>query len=98
MTEIALYDTLRKIPEVSDQEAKEAVADIANSREVATKADIAELKAETKADIAELKAETKADITELKADNRAMKRMLGSLLVINVAIIVSVVSLLVRFA
>ena len=87
MTEIALYDTLRKIPEVSDQEAKEAVADIANSREVATKADIAELK-----------AETKADITELKADNRAMKRMLGSLLVINVAIIVSVVSLLVRFA
>ena len=87
MTEIALYDTLRKIPEVSDQEAKEAVADIANSREVATKADIAELK-----------AETKADITELKADNRAMKWMLGSLLVINVAIIVSVVSLLVRFA
>ncbi len=105
MTEIALYDTLRKIPEVSDAEAKEAVADLANSREVATKADIAELKAETKADIAELKAETKADIaevkadiTELKADNRAMKWMLGSLLVINVAIIVSVVSLLVRFA
>ena len=98
MTEIALYDTLRKIPEVSDAEAKEAVADIANSREVATKADIAELKAETKADIAELKAETKADITELKADNRAMKWMLGSLLVINVAIIMSVVSLLVRFA
>ena len=87
MTEIALYDTLRKIPEVSNAEAKEAVADIANSREVATKADIAELK-----------AETKADITELKADNRAMKWMLGSLLVINVAIIVSVVSLLVRFA
>ena len=98
MSEIALYNTLRKIPEVSDAEAKEAVAGIANSRDVATKADIAELKAETKADIAELKAETKADITELKADNRAMKWMLGSLLVINVAIIVSVVSLLVRFA
>ena len=40
MSEIALYDTLRKIPEVSDEEAKQAVADIANSREVATKADI----------------------------------------------------------
>ena len=51
MSEIALYDTLRKIPEVSDAEAKEAVADIASSKEVATKADIAELKAETKTEI-----------------------------------------------
>ena len=40
MTEIALYDTLRKIPEVSDAEAKEAVNDIASAREVATKVDI----------------------------------------------------------
>ncbi len=40
MTEIALYNTLRKIPEVSDDEAKEAVADIANSKEVVTKADL----------------------------------------------------------
>ena len=71
MSEIALYNTLRKIPEVSEVEAKEAVADIANSKEVATKADIAELKAETKADIAELKAETKADIAELQAETKA---------------------------
>ena len=56
MAEIALYNTLRKIPEVSDAEAKEAVADIASSKEVATKADIAELKAETKTAIAELEA------------------------------------------
>ena len=40
MTEIALYNTLRKIPEVSDDEAREAVADIANSKEVVTKADL----------------------------------------------------------
>ena len=52
MTEIALYNTLRKIPEVSDAEAKEAVADVASSREVVTKADIMELKAETKTEIA----------------------------------------------
>ena len=32
------------------------------------KADIAELKTETKADIAELKTETKADIAEVKAE------------------------------
>ena len=115
MTDIALYNTLRKIPEVSDDEAKEAVADIASSRGVATKADIIELKAETKvdikdmatkadiaevkADIAEVKAdiaEVKADIVELKADGRAMKWMLGLLLAINVAFIVSAVGLMVR--
>ncbi len=112
MSEIALYNTLRKIPEVSDAEAKEAVADVASLKDVATKMDIKELKAETKADIAELKVETKADIkdmatktdiaevkadiVELKADIRAMKWMLGSLLAVNVAIIVSVVTLLVR--
>ncbi len=46
MSEIALYDTLRKINGVSDAEAKEAVADIASSKDVATKMDISELKAE----------------------------------------------------
>ncbi len=30
MTEIALYDALRKIPELSEAEAKEAVADVAS--------------------------------------------------------------------
>ena len=43
MSEIALHNTLRKIPEVSEAEAKEAVADIASSKEVATKADLANL-------------------------------------------------------
>lgn len=36
--------------------------------ELATKADITELRADTKADIAELRADTKADITELRFD------------------------------
>ena len=40
MSEIALYNALRKIPTVTDEAAKEAVADIANSKEVATKADL----------------------------------------------------------
>ena len=38
-----MYNTLRKIDGVSDAEAKEAVADVARSREVATKADLATL-------------------------------------------------------
>ena len=40
MSGIALYNALRKIPEISDSEAKEAVADITGSKEVATKADL----------------------------------------------------------
>ena len=47
-------------------------ADIAELK-TATKADIAELKAATKANIAELKAATKADIAELKADVEALR-------------------------
>ena len=43
MTYIALYNALRKIPELSDAEAKEAVANIAASKEAVTKVDLAEL-------------------------------------------------------
>ena len=43
MSDIALYNTLRKIPDVSDNEAKEAVADVASTKDVATKSDLAEL-------------------------------------------------------
>ena len=43
MSGVALYNALRKIPELSDAEAKEAIADVASSREVATKGDLAEL-------------------------------------------------------
>ena len=46
MSEIALYNLLKRIPDVSDDEAKEAVADVASAKDVATKSDIAELKEE----------------------------------------------------
>ena len=49
MSNIALYNILRKIPGVSDDEAKEAVSDIASSKETATKADIKDMA--TKADV-----------------------------------------------
>ena len=82
MSGIALYNTLRKIDGVSDAEAKEAVADIANSKDVLTKADLRE-------GLAELKT----DIRALTAD---VKWMLGLLLAVNAALIVSTVSLLIR--
>ena len=40
MTYIALYNILRKVDGVTNAEAKEAVANIADSKEVATKADL----------------------------------------------------------
>ena len=40
MSDIALYNTLRKIPEVSEAEAKEAIADIASLKDVTTKSDL----------------------------------------------------------
>ena len=43
MTDIALYNILRKVDGVTDAEAKEAVTNIADSKEVATKADLANL-------------------------------------------------------
>ena len=49
MSNIALYNTLRKIPGVSADEAKEAVSDIASSKETAAKADIKDMA--TKADV-----------------------------------------------
>ena len=56
MSEIALYNLLKRIPETTDDEVKEAVADVASTKEVATKADIAEIKVE----IAKLDAKTEA--------------------------------------
>ena len=88
MSKIALYNALTKLG-LDHDEAKEAVADVANNKDFVTKADIAELKV----DVTELKA----DIAELKADGKAMKWMLGLLLAINVASIILAVELLVRF-
>ena len=48
MSEIALYNAFTKLG-LKHDEAKEAVADVASSKDVATKMDIAELKADNKA-------------------------------------------------
>ena len=56
MSGIALYNTLRKIPEVSEAEAKEAVVDITSSKEVATKADLATLETRLIEEMAKLEA------------------------------------------
>ena len=99
MSEIALYNALTKLG-LDHDEAKEAVADVASSKEVATKTDIIELKAETKADIKDMATkvdivEVKTEITEAKAEIAGLKteiakletRMTWKLVAIGVAII-----------
>ena len=53
MSEIALYNAFTKLGLTHD-EAKEAVADVASTKDVATKADMSEVKGELKTDIANL--------------------------------------------
>ena len=43
MTDIALYNILRKVDGVTDAEAKEAVTNLADSKDVTTKANLANL-------------------------------------------------------
>ena len=101
MSEIALYNALTKLG-LNHDEAKEAVADVASSKDVATKTDIIELKAETKADIKDMAtkadiAEVKTEITELKSDIREIRtelKYLRWLIVIVVSIAVGVIKYL----
>ncbi len=73
MTDIALYEALKKIPALSDSEAKEAVADIANTKDVATKMDIVRVE---------------SAIAELKTELKYMRPVLGLIFVMNVAILI----------
>ncbi len=105
MSEIALYNALTKLG-LNHDEAKEAVADVVSSKDIATKTDIIELKAETKADIkdmatkadiAELKVEVKTEIAEVKADIREIRtelKYLRWLIVIVVSLAVGMIKYL----
>ena len=59
MSEIALYDLLRRIPEVSNDEAKNAVVDIASAKDVATKSDIKDMATKSDLDMGLAKLETR---------------------------------------
>ena len=87
MSEIALYNALTKLG-LNHDEAKEAVADVASSREVATKTDIVELKAETKADIKDMA--TKVDLANL--ETRLTNRMYTV-----AGVIIAAVGLMIKF-
>ena len=48
MSDIALYNLLRRIPDATDEEVERAVSDVASAKEATTKSDIAEVKTELK--------------------------------------------------
>ena len=74
MPGIALYNTLKKIDGVSDNEAKEAVENIASSQEVATKSDL-------KTEIAKLETRLIEKIAQQEA------RMTWKMIALGVAIV-----------
>ena len=92
MTEIALYNILRRIPDTTDNEAKEAVSDIANSKEVATKSDIKDMA--TKSDLAEL--ETKV-IEKISDQETRLTKLIYSVAAINIGVVISAVGLMIKF-
>ena len=55
MSDIALCDLLKRIPNATDEEVEKAIADVAKSKEMVTKADLAELKSELLEKIADAK-------------------------------------------
>ena len=75
---IALYNILRKVDGVTDAEAKEAEANIADSKKVATKADIKDMA-------------TKTDLANL--ETRLVKQMyaVGGMVIAAVGIIVALI-------
>jgi len=89
MSEIALYNLLKQIPDATYEAIKEAVADISSSKDVATKLDIVEVKTEVSA--------VKAEVNALKADVNAVKWLVGLLLAINIGFIASAIVLMTNF-
>ena len=75
MTDIALYNLLRRIPDTTDDEVEKAVADVASSKEIATKADLKAEIAKVDKTIAELKGELLAEMYRL--NNRTIMWMAG---------------------
>ena len=47
MSEIALYNLLKRIPDATDDEVEKAVSDVASTKEVATKADVKDMATKT---------------------------------------------------
>ena len=73
MSEIALYNILKKIDGTTDEEIEKAVSDVVRAKDVATKADLLRIE---------------KDLGELKAEVKAMKWMGGIIIAMNAGIFI----------
>ena len=59
MSEIALFNLLKRIPDATEEEVEKAVADVASSKDVVTKTDIVKLEGFIKEGFAKINTELK---------------------------------------
>jgi len=83
-----VFDILKKMSNVTTNEAHELAIKINRIDDVATKADIKDMA--TKADILEIKSELQSAIREFKAKFGIMQWAVGLLFIMNVALLAKV--------
>ena len=83
MSDIALYNLFRRIPDATDDEVEKAIADFSSAKEVTTKTDLAKL--ETR--LIEKMSEQEARLTKL----------IYAVVAINTGIIIAAVGLMINF-
>ena len=81
MSEIALYEALKQIPNITDEQAKAAVADVAKKEGVATKSDLIRIEEAIK------QMATKTDIARLDTDIKYLRWFIALGFSITVAIL-----------
>ena len=87
MSDITLYNVLKRIPNTTDEEAREAVKGHGDLRWLEDRM----------AKVEDRITKLEGRITKLEADVSAIKWMVGLLLAINVAFIVSAVGMMINF-
>ena len=87
MSDIALYNLFKRIPDATDDEVEKAIADVASTKEVTTKADLETGLAKLETRLIEKMSEQEARLTKL----------IYAVVAINTGIIIAAVGLMLNF-
>ncbi len=83
MSDIALYNLFRRIPDATDDEVEKAIADFSSAKEVTTKTDLAKL-------------ETRL-IEKMSEQEVRLTKLICVVFAINTGIIIAAVGLMINF-
>ena len=83
MSDIALYNLFRRIPDATDDEVEKAIADFSSAKEVTTKTDLAKL-------------ETRL-IEKMSEQEVRLTKLICIVFAINTGIIIAAVGLMINF-